>query len=181
MNDFPKLWELYPHIWPTKAKFFAWLRGGLRRGLWEKYPPKLELKNKLCTKPPEGYAGRAKSGTICALTGEWVGKSKLEVDHLVGHVSLNDWEDLLPFILHLLATDDKMQLVDKEAHKIKSYAERQGISFKEALCEKEVIKACKKSAKEQTQELLSLGYSEQEVSNGTKRRDCWREYFSRTK
>jgi hypothetical protein len=32
-----------------------------------------------------------------------------------------------------------MQVVGKEAHKVKSYAERQGMTFEEALLEKKVI------------------------------------------
>lgn len=137
-------WESYPHIWKTKAAFFSWLRGGLRRGLWEKYPPKLEFKNKVCKPPPEGYTGKAKSGIECALTGEWEGKSKLEIDHRSGNVSLKDWEDLLPFVMHLcFDSDDKVQAVKKEAHKVKSYAEKMGISFAEALAEKKTIEICK--------------------------------------
>src|SRR5690554_3110739 len=130
MNNEP--WELYPHIWKTKSSFFTWLRGCLRRAVWEKYPPKLEFKNEVCTPPPEGIITRAKTGAFCALTGEWEGKSKLEVDHIVGNASLKDWEDVLSFIQHLCAPKENMQLVKKEAHKIKSYAERKGISFEEA-------------------------------------------------
>ncbi len=132
-------WEEHPHIWKTKSAFFTWMRGNLRRALWEKYPPKIEFKNSQCTKPPEDYVGRAKTGTECALTGEWIAKSYLEVDHLKGNVSLTGWDDVLPFIQHLCTHQGNMQLVSKHAHKIKSYAEKQGISFEEAQIEKEVI------------------------------------------
>jgi len=86
----------YPSVWKTRAAFFSWLRGGLRRAVWEKYPPKLMFKNAQCLPPPEGYTGKAKSGKPCALTGEWTGKSKLEVDHLVGEASLRCIEDIAP-------------------------------------------------------------------------------------
>jgi hypothetical protein len=139
-------WETYPHIWKTKSVFFSWLRGGLRRGLWEKYPPKLEFKNKVCKPPPEGYEGKAKSGIECALTGEWEGKSKLEIDHKSGNVSLKDWDDLIPFIMHLcFDSDDKVQAVQRDAHKIKSYAEKWGMTFNQALVEKKTIAICKDS------------------------------------
>ena len=36
MNNRKEPWEAYPDVWPTKASFFSWLRGGLRRALWEK-------------------------------------------------------------------------------------------------------------------------------------------------
>lgn len=141
MNKEP--WEEYPDIWKTKAAFFAWLRGGLRRAIWEKYPPKIQFKNGHCTAPPVGYQGKAKSGTECALTGEWTAKSYLEVDHIQGHVSLKGWNDVTDFIQHLCTNSDNMQLVGKEAHKTKSYAERQGITFEEATLEKKVIQIIK--------------------------------------
>lgn len=136
-------WVEYPEIWKTKSAFFAWLRGGLRRAVWERYPPKIKFKNENCTKPPEWYQGKAKSGTECALTGEWVAKSYLEVDHIEGHVSLKDWNDLTNFIQHLCTNSDNMQLVSKEAHKTKSYSERKGVSFEEAALEKKVIRIIK--------------------------------------
>ena len=134
-----KVWEEYPEIWKTESAFWTYVRGGLRRGLWEKSPIKLSFKNANVSKPPEGYTGRAKSGTYCALSGEWEGKSKLEVDHIEGNVSLTCWEDVLNFILHLIPPPNSLQLVTKEAHKIKSYAERQGISFEEAFATKKAI------------------------------------------
>ena len=110
--------------WKTKSAFFTWLRGGLRKAIWERYPLKIDFKNKSCSIPPSDYVGRAKSGALCSLTGEWTPKSYLEVDHIIGNVSLKDWNDLLPFIQHLCTTKDNMQLVSKEAHKTKSYAEK---------------------------------------------------------
>ena len=132
-------WEQYPLIWKTKSAFFTWLRGGLRKAVWQFYPPKIEFKNRQCTKPPDGYSGKAKSGANCALTGVWTGKSKLEVDHIVGEVSLKDWNDILPFIRHLCTNDENMQLVEKEAHKIKTHAERKSISFEDARFDKMII------------------------------------------
>jgi hypothetical protein len=136
-------WIEAPHIWKTQAAFFAFLRGALRRAVWEKWPLKLEFKNQFCEPPPPGYTGRAKSGNYCALTGKWVGKSAAEIDHIHGHVSLQTWEDVLPFIQHLCASKENMQYVEKEAHKIKSYAERMGLTFEEAVVIKQAIEICK--------------------------------------
>lgn len=163
-----KPWEEYPEIWKTEAAFWTYVRGGLRRGLWEKSPIKLSYKNNNVGKPPEGYTGRAKTGTECALTGEWTGKSKLEVDHMDGHKSLLCWGDVLEFILHLIPPPDSLQLVDKEAHKIKSYAERKGISFEEAVIEKKAIAICKGDEKKW---LLDNGMDSGSIgSNVVKRR-----------
>lgn len=139
-----KPWLEYPELWKTEAEFWSFLRGCLRRGLWEKSAIKLKFKNEGCTKPPKDYTGRAKSGAVCALTGEWTGKSALEVDHMEGHMSLLCWEDVLPFINHLIPEKGTLQLVNKEAHKVKSYSERMGISFETALFTKIAIDLEKK-------------------------------------
>lgn len=148
-------WIEAPHIWKTKAAFFAFLRGNLRRAVWEKWPLKIEFKNQTCEPPPSDYTGRAKSGNYCALTGVWVGKSAAEIDHIHGHVSLQDWDDVMPFIQHLCASKSNMQYVDKEAHKIKSYAERMGITFEEALAIKQAIHLSK--TKQDKQWLIQRG------------------------
>ena len=139
-TDYIDPWIAYPNIWKSKSAFFTWLRGNLRRAVWEKYPGKITFKNTTCQPPPKDYAGRAKSGWYCALTDKWTAKSYLEVDHKVGNASLKDWSDVTPFIQHLCTNDSNMQLVSKEAHKIKSYAEKQNISFKQASIVKDVIK-----------------------------------------
>ena len=161
-----KPWEEYPELWKTEAEWWTYLRGSLRRGLWEKSPIKLSFKNTNCSPPPEGYTGRAKSGAECALSGQWTGKSKLEVDHSEGHMSLLCWEDVLPFILHLVPPKGSLQLVDKEMHKVKSYSERMGMSFEDALYQKQAIAICK--AKQDKQWLSERGITPS--SNATKRR-----------
>ena len=144
MNEDYKPWEEYPELWKTEGQFWTYLRGCIRRGLWEKSPIKLSFKNKGCDLPPDDYEGRAKSGQYCALSGKWEGKSKLEVDHCEGNVSLSCWEDVLPFIQHMIPEKGTLQLVTKEAHKIKSHQEKQGFStFEEAAADKQAILICK--------------------------------------
>lgn len=138
-SQIERLVRLHPDIFPTEAAVWTRLRGDLRRGIWEKSSAKFQFKNKACTPPPKGYTGRARLGAECALTGEWTGKSKMEVDHKKGNVSLRKPEDVVPFIAHLLSSGDQLQLVSKEAHKVKSYAERYGMDFEEAKATKEVI------------------------------------------
>ena len=160
--------KAHPDLFPTEAKFWAWLRGGLRRGLWEKSSLKLKFKNKNVSPPPPDYTGRGKKGDYCALTGVWTPTSKLEVDHKDGNLSLKCSEDILPFIAHLLAEDCELQLVDKEAHKIKSYAERPNISFEQAQATKQAIAIQKDRKKE------SEWFAENNIkpaSNAKKRRE----------
>jgi hypothetical protein len=174
------VWETYPDIWPTKAKFFAWLRGSLRRAVWEKYPPKLTFKNAHCHEPPKGYTGKARSGAFCALSGDFIGKSQLQVDHTIGHVSLKEWEDVLPFVQHLCAAEygpyENFQLVGKEAHKVKSHAERKGITFQEAILDKKVIAFTKLKPQQQLNTLSQyIVPGEADVSSAEKRKNIYRQ------
>jgi hypothetical protein len=142
-----KPWEEYPELWKTEAQFWTFLRGALRRGLWEKSPIKLSWKNAQCTAPPEDYTGKGKKGAVCALTGVWTPTSKAEVDHIDGHKPLLKWEDLLPYAFHLIPPKGSLAYVEKNAHKIKSYAERMGITFEEATIQKKAIEILKDSKK----------------------------------
>ena len=103
-------------------------------------------------------------------------QSKMEIDHIQGNVSLNDWSDVLPFIQHLCATKDNMQVVGKEAHKVKSYAERMGMSFEEALLEKRVIATLKD--KRETARLLRE--NRMIAKNDAERRQKVREILARS-
>ena len=171
-----KPWEEYPEFWKTEASFWSYLRGCLRRGIWEKSPIKLDFKNKACHKPPDDYTGRAKSGVICPLSGVFVGKSKSEVDHREGNKPLRSMEDILPFIMHLVPPKGSLQLVEKEAHKIKSYAERQNISYEEAVILKQAI-AWEKNKIDHQKFLVDKGFSTEETSNAKKRREVYIRYI----
>ena len=150
-----KPWEWYPEVWSSKSKFFTWLRGCLRNAVWNKSPIKIIYKNENCSKPPSDYTGKAKTGAYCALSGVWEGKSKLEVDHIEGNVSLLTEEDVLIFIKHLIPPPNSLQLVTKEAHKIKSLSERQGVSYEQAEATKKAILIVKE--KRDKEWLLSKG------------------------
>ena len=147
-----KLWELYPEIWKTESAFMSWLRGGIRR-IWSKHPVKLEfIKQNRIKIPNPNPKGKVKEvwGGKCALTGEYFVLNELECDHKEGNVSLKSVDDIQTFVEGILiVTLEDLQLVSKEAHKIKSYAEKQGISFEEAKAEKTAIDLIKKGVDKQ--------------------------------
>lgn len=172
-------WEEYPGVWATKAKFFAWLRGCFRKAIWMRYPGKVIFKNKICGPPPTGYQGKAKSGAFCALSGEWVGKSLLEIDHIKGEASLRDWSDVESFVRHLCATESNLQAVSKEAHRTKTYAERMNISYTEAVLEKQVLAFKKNSATKQKEILTELGIESIMLTTSEKRANAYREHLKR--
>ena len=147
MIEEKKLWEIYPNIWSSESAYMSWLRGGLRRYLWSKNPVKLEFikqnRVKILNPNPRGKVKEVWGG-VCALTGNTYPIGDMEVDHKEGNHSLKTLDDLVPFVKGIvMITLDDLQLVSKEAHKIKSYAEKQGISFEEAKIEKEVIEIIK--------------------------------------
>jgi hypothetical protein len=69
-----------------------------------------------------------------------------------------------------------MQVVSKEAHKVKSYAERMGMSFEEALLEKRVIATLKD--KRETARLLRE--NRMIAKNDAERRQKVREILARS-
>ena len=145
------------HVWKTESAYYTWLRGSIRRAMWSKNPVKLEfIKRNRIKIPNPNPKGKVKEvwGGVCALTGNTYPIGDMEVDHKEGNHSLKTLDDLVPFVKGIvMITLDDLQLVSKEAHKIKSYAEKQGISFEEAKIEKEVIEIIKqKKEKEYLQE-----------------------------
>lgn len=174
-------WVLYPSIWKTEAAFLAWIRGGIRRALWNRSPIKLEfMKANRIKIPNPNPKGRVPTvwGAKCALTGVLLPLSEMEVDHITGGHSLKTVEDIQAFVkgIVLISMDD-LQFVSKEAHKAKSYAERMGISFEEAVIAKEVIKIMKQPVK------LVLAYCEEHgynsCTNATKRKAAVTEILRR--
>lgn len=144
MNKKNPPWIEYPNIWKTKAAWLSWLRGGIRRALWNKSPCKLEFIKKNRIKIPNpNPRGRVAEvwGAQCALTGELLPLNLVNVDHKDGNNSLREIEDIQSFVEAIaIVTMDDLQFVSIEAHKIKNHAEKMGISFEEAACIKKVIK-----------------------------------------
>lgn len=137
-------WEEYPHIWKSKSEYYQWLRGHFRR-IWSRYPLKIEFKKKNSYLPPDDYVGRAKKLGTCVLCGEKnIPISKLEVDHIHTAGGFDSKESAFDwFWNNLLCDESNMQLVHKDCHKIKSYADRMGIDFQSALIEKKAISLIK--------------------------------------
>lgn len=148
INDkLEKMLSEMSHVWKTESAYYTWLRGSIRRAMWSKNPVKLEfIKRNRIKIPNPNPKGKVKEvwGGVCALTGNIFPIGDMEVDHKEGNHSLKTLDDLVPFVKGIvMITLDDLQLVSKEAHKIKSYAEKQGISFEEAKIEKEVIEIIK--------------------------------------
>lgn len=81
---------------------------------------------------------------VCALCKETVKASEAEVDHIHGNHSLKSMDDLRSFIESMIIVKmSDLQIACKPCHKIKSYSEREGISFEHARAIKQAIEICK--------------------------------------
>lgn len=156
-----KPWLEFPSIWKTQSAFMSWMRGGIRAGLWNKNPIKLEfLKEKRVRIKNPKPTGRTAEvwGQHCVLCDQDIPTTEAQVDHISGKNSLKTLDDIQDFILSIATiSKDDLQIVCKPCHKIKSHAEKEGISFEQARLEKQVISLCKNTAQWQNTWLTERG------------------------
>lgn len=132
------MWEKYPSIWKTQSAYMSWVRGGIRRSLWNHHPIKLEfMRSKTImienTNPRSSKRFPEVKGCKCELCDGIFKITECEVDHKTGNHSLKDMDDLRGFIEAIIEIDfDDLQMVCKECHKTKSYADKYEITFNEA-------------------------------------------------
>jgi hypothetical protein len=165
-------WIEYPHIWKTEAAFLSFVRGGIRRSLWNKSPIKLEFLKanrkrianpvaKNATRFPEVWGGE------CYQCKKEFALKDIEVDHLTGEYSLRKLEDLQSFVEGIVCVSAKdLGLICKPCHKAKTYAERNGMSHEDALIEKQAILICKYPVKEVRKFISESGIAPASTAKG---------------
>lgn len=162
MDNF-KPWIEYPHIWKTEAMYLSWIRGGIRRYLWSKNPVKLEFvkeARKMITNPNVKLRkGRPKVwGGVCEICGKEHILKNMEVDHKTGEHSLKSVTDVQKFVEGIVfVRKEDLAFLCKPCHKIKTLAERSGLTLGEASIEKEAILICKGSASDVKLWLIEAG------------------------
>lgn len=165
----------------TKKKkefnFYTFLRQGLR-SLTRKFPPIYECLAKAKRPAPPDAPPRQRVAYECNICKGLFPAKQVSVDHVLDAGSLLSKEDITPFIERLFCGADGLQVLCKTCHDAKSLASKQGISFEEALIEKQVLAILKN--KQDTLDILAQhGYSGDAVSNQEKRRKLLRELFSK--
>lgn len=160
-EDNKKPWINYPEIWGSESKFLAFIRGGIRKSIWNRYPIKLEyMKNnrkKIKNPNPKGRVKEVWGGT-CYLCRQDFVSNNLQVDHVKGNHRFTSMGDLQTYTEALLfITEDDLEFVCKNCHSIKSHAERYNMTFDEAKVAKNVIAFGKKPLTEQLKVLKSVG------------------------
>ncbi len=142
----PEPWLDCKSVWPTKAAYFAWLRGLLRKG-WSRYPIKTEFM-KENRKRILGKKGKEVWGAMCSECKSDKIMQEIEVDHIIDAGSLTCIEDIQPFVVRLLmCPKSNLRFICKVCHKIRNHSQKKGISLEEAAAEKRAI-AIIKSKKE---------------------------------
>ena len=116
----------------------------------------------------------------CAICGDEFGKADTELDHIDSEVKMTDLAQANDFIRTIFFTSpDKLQIVCKDkkkkvnkknvlasfgCHGIKTYSERYGVSFEEALLAKHIIHICKDD-KLTLDKLKCLGVKPSDIPN----------------
>lgn len=134
-------------VWKTKAAFMAWVRGGIRRALWNRSPIKINFINKnrkkIVNPNPKGKVATV-WGATCALCEQDFPVAQVDVDHKTGNHSLKDIPDIQNFVEGIvLVQESDLQFCCKTCHKAKSMSEKNGISFEQATAEKKAIQLIK--------------------------------------
>jgi len=171
-------WTEFPEIWNTKAKFMSWLRGGIRRGLWNRSPIKLEVIKRKRKRIINPKTNKEVWGGTCYICGDDFVQKELQVDHIKGEHTLKEISDIQSFVeaMTLVSLDD-LDLVCKRCHKIKNHAERYGMTFEEANTEKKVIEFGKLPAPAQHSKLVEIGITP--PSTAKARKDAYREWLNK--
>lgn len=106
----------------TKPRFFSFLRSALRSAS-SRYPPKYECLNK-ATRPYVGPDKRRKKERQCAKCKGWFPTTQTSADHIIPAGSLQDWDDLVPFVQRLFCSVDGFQCLCHTCHAEKTALER---------------------------------------------------------
>jgi len=175
-------WEQCPTVWKTKAQFFQWMRGQMRKA-WSRHPVKVSYMSnhrervplgRKTDKNPQGLVW----GCRCEHCNELFKQTECEVDHIHAAGSFKGWEDFEAWMHKLMHINwAGIRVVCKTCHRIISYAERTGKTFAEAKLEKEVIAFTKDSVSSQLKVLLAAGFDNEHTSNAKKRRAAYKQHL----
>jgi 5-methylcytosine-specific restriction endonuclease McrA len=115
----------------TTARFFGFIRSGLREK-FNRYPPKYEsIKQAAITIQDGEYKTGAKKGKPkyakryrCASCEQLFMQKDVQVDHIIPAGSLKSFADLPSFVERLFCGPDGLQVMCKPCHKIKTEEEK---------------------------------------------------------
>lgn len=138
--------------WKNSTAFFNFLRGCLRKA-WSSHPHKLNLikkKRKQIPNPnPNGHKATV-FGCTCEMCKKDFVLKECQVDHIVSAGKLNKTADIQGFVERLLyVTEDDLRIVCKGCNSALALADKQGLSYNDAIAEKTAIALCKNNLDKQ--------------------------------
>jgi len=176
-----------PEVWKTRAAFFSYIKGIIRKG-WSKHPVRTNLLKKRTvqvenTNPRSMKRFPMVAACVCENCGELVKKALVEVDHTSEvPASLVKIEDIQSCAEALLLVCEKdLQVLCKPCHSTITLARDRGISFEEAVVEKQVIAFEKLKAAAQTKLLTELQIESKMLNNAKARAEAYRNYLKEIK
>lgn len=181
MDKVDEMVAMYPHIWKTRSAVFSWIKGGIRR-LWNHSPVKLDLLKKQRRQIPNPNVNGKKPtvwGATCAICGKDTPLKDCQIDHVVEETaSLTKIEDIQSCAEKLLlVTENDLRILCSDCHSVVSLSQRLGITFEQALLEKEVIAFKKLNAEQQKKRLTELGIDCIMFPTMAKRVDAYRNFL----
>lgn len=166
-------WQEHPDLWKSESAWLSFVRGGIRRGLWKNYGPKLKfLKSRAVMRDNANPRSQKRFPKVkmwqCEQCLEWFTSKDINVDHRKGNNSLRRVEDIGGFVEAMLleCSFDDYAILCSTCHKIKSHSESKGVSFEDAMIDKIALDIVNK--KMDTEWLKSKGVKP--GSNSSKRR-----------
>lgn len=134
-------WKIPNSPWKDEKAYLNWLRGSIRR-IWSRHPVKISYKQQRRYKAPVGKFGKDVWVSDCELCGKQC--RTCDVDHLKGGFGFNDWQSFTEWAKMILwvTFDDIRELCD-DCHAATTLSQKMGISFEDAVIQKEIISICK--------------------------------------
>lgn len=182
MSKLKDMLESMTSVWKTEAAFWSWVKGGIRKSLWNRHPVKIaftrERRLKIPNPNPKGKAKEVWGGR-CEICGNLFVEGQLQCDHRSEETAhLTKQEHLQECFEKLcIVVPDDLRWICKGCHGIHSYSQKSGLTFAQAKLEKDVIAFMKTPVPEQKKILTAAGYSDMIISNATKRRNAYREHL----
>lgn len=156
-----------------ESKLCTQLRSAIRQ-VWKMHDVKVSYLMKK-SYPDMDNSTRTKWLVDCECCGESFKTSDVQIDHIKGEHSLKSFEDLLPFAESILGVShNDLQVVCVPCHEALTYSERYNVSLEQAFKEKVIIKKLNQKVPDQKKELISFGYKPKDITNESKRKDCYR-------
>jgi len=144
------------------------------RERWMYYSTRLSFLNSKLV-PDTDPSTRRRFKTECNICKNWFTKSDVDVDHRIGEHSFTKLSQAKEWASSILDVgfDDLQILCTDVCHPIKTLSESHNVTFEEAVFIKKAIAWEKDKNINHKQFLADKGFSDKEVSNKEKRRECY--------